>query len=448
MRTFLFLQGVASPFFAKLSGKLSGLGYKTYRVNFCGGDVFFSAGQKSWNYQDRPEQFPGWLEEKITKYSITDIILFGDTRPMHVHARHIAKKLGINTFVYEEGYLRPFWLTLEKEGVNAHSSLPKDPDWYLKNGKDLFKHTHGEETGYKLSTRVWHDIRFHIANLLYQFKFPHYRTHRPHKAHVEYAGWIWRFSRLPLYKWQAYKTIRKLVKEKKSYYLLPLQLNSDSQIRIHSEYASVEDVLKKVITSFVQHTKPDELLVIKNHPLDTGLINYGKIIRRLARENNLDKNRIIYLQVGNIPILLDYAQGTVLVNSTVGMSSLFHKTPTCVLGTAIYDMEGLTFQGSLDHFWEQKTKPDQNLYTLFMKSVIHLTQVNGDFYTKTGINMAVDGSIRHLDIGYAGATSKNADARTDNNILATPYLVPAQKRVSPALNPIPQDTHTSLRKGS
>ncbi|WP_250313331.1 capsular polysaccharide export protein, LipB/KpsS family, partial [Escherichia coli] len=33
---------------------------------------------------------------------------------------------------FEEGYLRPQFITVEEGGVNAYSSLPRDPDFYRK----------------------------------------------------------------------------------------------------------------------------------------------------------------------------------------------------------------------------------------------------------------------------------------------------------------------------
>ena len=95
--------------------------------------------------------------------------------------------------------------------------------------------------------------------------------------------------------------------------------------------------------------------------------------------------------------MLDHAQGVIVVNSTVGLSALHHRRPLIALGTAIYDMPGMTWQGSLDDFWLHGEPPDMHLYQCFLDYIIHHTQINGDFYTRTGIEMAVAGTVRRLE---------------------------------------------------
>jgi capsular polysaccharide export protein len=57
----------------------------------------------------------------------TDVILFGDTRTLHAPIFPVAKEYNATVHVFEEGYLRAFWITLERGGVNARSSLSRNP---------------------------------------------------------------------------------------------------------------------------------------------------------------------------------------------------------------------------------------------------------------------------------------------------------------------------------
>ncbi|KVU57805.1 hypothetical protein WK70_17300 [Burkholderia cepacia] len=66
------------------------------------------------------------------------------------------------------------------------------------------------------------------------------------------------------------------------------------------------------------------------------------------------------------------------------------------LGDAIYNMPGLTWQSDVDAFWEAQVQPDQQLYQAFLDYVIHHTQINGDFYTRSGVERAVIGAVRRL----------------------------------------------------
>lgn len=397
-RSILLLQGVSSPFFEHLANSIQDSGYPVYKVNFCGGDKFFSSGIKSWDYRDHPDQFSDWLVQKLNQHNITDIILFGDTRKMHQLAIKTANSQAVDIHVFEEGYLRPHWLTLDKGGVNANSSLPKSAEWYKAQARHIKHYENGEETGYSIVPRVWHDIRYHLASFLLRPRYPHYQTHRPVSPLLEYAGWIKRLSKVNLvHKRKAERTIQNVANSDTPYYVLPLQLSSDAQIKIHSEFEDVTAVLKKVIPSFAQHAPSDSLLVIKNHPLDTGRVNYKKIIKKLGAQYRC-KQRLIYIEAGHLPTLLRKTHGTVLVNSTVGMSALHHKSPLMALGKAIYDMPGLTFQGQLDQFWIQGERPERELYKALRNTIIHHTQINGDFYSTQGMLMAVRGSLKLLEL--------------------------------------------------
>jgi capsular polysaccharide export protein len=115
--------------------------------------------------------------------------------------------------------------------------------------------------------------------------------------------------------------------------------------------------------------------------MDRGYHDYSQLISGLARKLGLG-GRCLYIHDQNLPSLLDTAQGVIVINSTVGLSALHHDTPLKVCGQAIYDMHGLTFQGSLDDFWDnsQKGKPDKNLLQCFQGYLLQYTQLNGSLY--------------------------------------------------------------------
>ena len=51
-------------------------------------------------------------------------------------------------------------------------------------------------------------------------------------------------------------------------------------------------------------------------------------------------------------------------------------------------------------FWSEAEPPDMALYQAFLNYVIHHTQINGDFYTRRGIAMAVSGTVRRLEASH------------------------------------------------
>lgn len=132
--------------------------------------------------------------------------------------------------------------------------------------------------------------------------------------------------------------------------------------------------------SFAKFSPKHTQLVIKHHPMDRGRKDYSKYINALSAELGI-KNKVIIIHDLHLPSCLKNAIGTITINSTVGLSSLYHKTPTIVLGSAIYDIEGLTCKGmSLDNFWKSHTPPDNTLYEKFRRYLIDISQLNGSFY--------------------------------------------------------------------
>jgi capsular polysaccharide export protein len=133
-RSFLFLQGVCSPFFARLADRLKGDGHRVFKINFNAGDCAYWGARPASNYRGAVSELGDFLNDTYQRYGITDQILFGDSRPVHRPAVNHGEVFGVRTHVFEEGYFRPFWLTLEREGVNGHSLLPRDPDWFREVG--------------------------------------------------------------------------------------------------------------------------------------------------------------------------------------------------------------------------------------------------------------------------------------------------------------------------
>ncbi|MNR10874.1 Capsule polysaccharide biosynthesis protein [compost metagenome] len=110
-------------------------------------------------------------------------------------------------------------------------------------------------------------------------------------------------------------------------------------------------------------------------------------VRDLARMFGVE-DRVVYLEAGHLPSLLARAAGVVTVNSTVGAAALEHGCRTIALSAAVYHLEGLTFQGTLDEFWQGAAPPDPLFFRQFKTAVVHATQINGGFYCAEGIALA------------------------------------------------------------
>ncbi|MCW0054001.1 capsular biosynthesis protein, partial [Burkholderia pseudomallei] len=174
-RSFLALQGTASPFFSRLADALTQSGHVVRRVNFCGGDLAYAGEGQSWNYQGAPETLQAWYRSAVESNGCTDVLLFGDCRDVHRPMHVVAEALGLRVHVFEEGYLRPHWITMEQSGVNGRSGLSRDPVWYMDQRKHIPSAAPGKPTGYNLYERAYHDIIYRMANTLHAHRFPHYK---------------------------------------------------------------------------------------------------------------------------------------------------------------------------------------------------------------------------------------------------------------------------------
>jgi len=142
--------------------------------------------------------------------------------------------------------------------------------------------------------------------------------------------------------------------------------------------------------------------------MDRGYHDYSRFINGLCRELNV-QGRVMYLHDQHLPTLLDHALGVVVANSTVGLSALDHGLPVKACKSAVYDMEGLTYQGELEDFWRdaQMQLPNPDLLMRFRSYLIRHTQLNGNFYKRLDIpgssagvvwggNAAVDANVLDL----------------------------------------------------
>lgn len=372
----LFLQGPVGPFFARLAKDLRQAGAQVFKVNFNAGDWFFYP-HGAFNYRGKMENWPAWFESLIERLHIDIVLLFGDCRPIHKTVQTVILKHGLEIGVFEEGYIRPDYITLERFGVNGYSKLPRVPDHYAEKPPTLSKKL---SVGNAYWYMAWCSFWYFLIGALGKPWFSQYQHHRP--LAIEALPWIRSAWRKQWYRWKERNTQEQLTGEwSQRYFLVPLQVFNDTQLTAHANFRNVEHFIETVFHSFVRHAPADTLIVFKHHPMDRGYRNYALLISKLAQDAGIAA-QVRYIHDQHLPSLLDHARGVVVINSTVGLSALHHRTSTKVCGNAIYDITGLTYQGTLDDFWTAapNCKPDPVLYQQFRKHLISKTQLNGSFY--------------------------------------------------------------------
>lgn len=380
----LLLQGPLGPFFADFADWLRQThGKEVFKVNFNGGDqLFYPETEQVFNYTQSKVAFEDYVIQLLEAHQIDAVVCFGDCRAYHRIAKQVCEKHRNKPafWVFEEGYLRPHYITFEKSGVNGFSLLSKHPDVYRNAYIHLPVPMPPETVASGFRPMAWQATRYYIALYRQRGQFPYYRHHRQNKFWVYAAAWV----RSGLKKVYCHYSEQSFIKKIRrgdlgDFFVVPLQVHNDSQVRVHSDIKSVAAFLRTVLFSFSRHAPMTSQLVIKHHPMDRGFVNYQKLIQKFIRHYHLE-GRIHYVFDVPLPELMRQGKGMVLLNSTSGLSAMIHHMPVKVLGHAHYDMAGLTDQQPLATFWHVPVPPNSTLFNAYRLYLLHRTQLNGNFH--------------------------------------------------------------------
>jgi capsule polysaccharide modification protein KpsS len=378
-RRLLLLQGPAGPFFARVAEQLRRAGAQVTKVNFNGGEDLYFRGPNVVHFRGALPQWPAFFEQLVQSRGIDGVVLFGDCRPVHRAAIERARALDAEVFVFEEGYLRPDFVTLERGGVNGHSSIPRDPAFYAD--VELEREPPHQPIKHAFIKSALHTICYASAAALLRSRYPEYRHHRDIRPLPQARLWFFGTLRRAAHTLRDRELSRQLEAHTLGpYFFVPLQVHLDSQLS-HSRYTTINEFIREVVSEFARHAPKDHALIVKLHPMDRPYRDYSADIEALRLEHGLGE-RLIYTDVINLPAALRGARGTVVINSTVGLSSLTHGTPVKCLGNAVYDMPGLTHQGSLAEFFQAPAPVDKALYKRFRQWLLAQNQLNGSVWSR------------------------------------------------------------------
>ncbi|MEO0503706.1 MAG: capsule biosynthesis protein CapA, partial [Pseudomonadota bacterium] len=181
-RVFLFLQGPHGPFFHRLGAMLRRAGATVWRVGFNAGDRAFWFHPASYiPYRGTAGDWPDTFTTLIADKGVTDIVLYGDVRPVHAEAVAEARRRGLTVHVFEEGYMRPYWVTYERGGTNGNSRLMEMSVADMQAALAL------SDMEAPLPPGHWGDMRQHVFyGALYHwfvmFRNGQYRNFQPHRS--------------------------------------------------------------------------------------------------------------------------------------------------------------------------------------------------------------------------------------------------------------------------
>ncbi|MFV1527853.1 MULTISPECIES: capsule biosynthesis protein [unclassified Phaeobacter] len=385
-RCFLFLQGPHGPFFASLAEMLQAAGSDVWRVGFNAGDQAFWRDRASYlPYRGAPQDWPAHLDTMLDDKKITDLVLYGDTRPIHAKAVSIARGRGIRVHVFEEGYLRPYWVTYERDGSNGNSRLMDMPVEQMTAALAL------SDMEAPLPPSHWGDTRQHVFyGALYHgcvmLLNQGYRQFRPHRALPvtrEFQLYLRRLLLMPIQALERRLATRRIRNGGFPYHLALLQLEHDSAFQEHSPFASLTDFLTEVFQGFAEGAPRHHHLVVKAHPLEDGRVPIRRAVRQLAKHYGLE-HRVHYVRGGKLAALLNEARTAVTVNSTAGQQVLWRGIPLKVFGRAVYDKPEFVSTQPLPEFFAAPARPDNRAYKDYRRYLLETSQLPGGFYSRKG----------------------------------------------------------------
>ena len=352
-RNFLLLQGPHGPFFNQLGQLLDQTGAKAWRVGFNGGDAFFWSNKARFiAHTDSLEAWPEALGKIIAEKSITDIVLYGDTRPLHAEAIKLAKGLGLRIHVFEEGYLRPYWVNYERGGSNGNSRLMGMTVAQMQKvlRKARIDLTEAPAHCGDIRQHAFYSFVYHLNILLNNRAFPRFQSHRTESVAQEFRTYLRRLLLHPIDIVKRQITTRRIKNSGQAYHLVLMQLEHESAFLMHSPFKSMPEFLQCVIEGFAAGAPRHHRLVFKAHPLESGRRALARDIAALAARYKIE-DRVHFVPGGKLAQLLDHARSAVTVNSTAGQQALWRGLPlealirgkaiTC-LGLPFYSGWGLT----------------------------------------------------------------------------------------------------------
>lgn len=399
---FVFLQGMPSPFFSRIASQLRMRGCRTTGINLCFGDRLFWRGPDTVNYRGSFEQWPSFIADFFEAQGVTDLVLLGEQRLYHREAIALAQERGIRVSVTDFGYLRPDWITLERDGMTGNSRFPRDPA--AIRGIASQAEPPGlarcyEDSAFRMAL---HDAAYHFGNLIAGWLHPRYRRtdRRPHTiVYTLCSARRMLLSRLRRKAMQA--RVDALIGSGGPFFVFPLQLSHDFQIVAYSPFEGMGDAIDFVIASFARCAPPRARLLVKLHPWDPGTEDLGAATAACASRHGI-ADRVVFVDSGDLDHMMSASSGVVTVNSTSGLRALQLGKPVKTLGRAVYDVAGLTSGASLDAFWAAPRVPDRTLVDALITAMTATIQIRGVFFREPGLSAAVDVAAERLHRGTVG----------------------------------------------
>jgi capsular polysaccharide export protein len=292
----LFVGAPFGRFFRHLAPHLEARGVTVWRTVTEGGEWFGTRRKNRLVYTPAQGDWVEFLRTAIRTKHITSLVTFNDSCRRARDAIEVAHELGIPHYVIEYGYLRPWWFTFDKDGVNGNSILPRDPAFYVAQRSVEPKF---EAFSHSFRYLVRDTILHYAANMalapFLPFDFEYYGDSALLQARGYAAEYVWRKTHNEAAVLKRLRQFRK--RDQRPVFVTLMQKPGDAQLTLHSEFRANGPYLRTVLGSFATHAPADAVLIVKQHPLDYG--GLACALRRARRKTRPRGSRILRSHVAD-----------------------------------------------------------------------------------------------------------------------------------------------------
>ncbi|MEM9319003.1 MAG: capsule biosynthesis protein CapA [Pseudomonadota bacterium] len=385
-RHFVFLQGPHGPFFAQLARRLSVLGAAATRVGFNMGDRLF--WPRSLPYHAYTGPLSDWakaFEAILDQTAASDLVIYGDTRAIHAQAIAAARARGLRLHVFEEGYLRPYWVTYERDGANGHSRLMglSEADIDDALGPSDAPLSNPPASWGAMRAHILYGAIYHFCGLMLSRRYRALAPHRDMPLRAEARLYAWHLILMPVHWLGRVLATARVMRGGFAYHLVLLQLAHDANFRDHGPFAGQGEFLEAVLAGFVRGAPKHHHLVVKTHPLEDGRFPLRRDLAERSARLGLS-GRVHLIHGGKLARLLDSARSAVTVTSTAAHQALWRGLPVKAFGRAIYARPGITSDQELAGFFADPEAPDRVRYQRLRQYLLATSQIPGSFYSIAG----------------------------------------------------------------
>src|SRR5690606_36971094 len=112
------------------------------------------------------------------------------------------------------------------------------------------------------------------------------------------------------------------------------------------------------------------------------------------------EKRVDVIDTGSLGLLTRHCAGMITINSTSGLSAIYHGAPLMVVGQAFYANEALATcargKPDFDAFWTGGHVADAQLRQTYLAWLRKVSLRAGDFYVREGMELACQGVLETI----------------------------------------------------